>query len=390
MTGAGYVARMRAASGDGLHEQSRTDLQRVHFPARRSFHTDLKRRVEAYFEGSTRSRHGGWAMGAKSAVMLGWLAVSYAVLMFAHVRPWEAALLSISVGLAMAGVGFSVMHDANHGGTSSSACTNGIMSFTLDLMGASSFLWRSKHNVLHHTYTNIATLDPDLEGADAFLRLAPWQSRRGHHRFQHLYVWLLYGVFPLKWWFVDDLKELVTGRIGGRQFPPARGRALFVAIAGKALFVTWAFVVPAVLHPSWALLLFWGLAIFTLGNVLASVFQLAHCVGEAEFQGSGAIERDWAEHQVATTVDFAPANALLGWYLGGLNFQVEHHLFPRVCHVHYPALARIVEATCLAHRVRYRCEPTLRTALAANWRWLRRMGSPARVTRRPFRLVPCR
>src|SRR5882762_3657635 len=93
-----------------------------------------------------------------------------------------------------------LMHDANHGGTSSSARMNGILSFTLDLIGGSSFLWRRKHNVLHHTYTNISALDPDLEGGGPFLRLAPWQSRHGHHRFQHLYVWLLYGLFPLKWW----------------------------------------------------------------------------------------------------------------------------------------------------------------------------------------------
>ena len=175
---------------------------------------------------------------------------------------------------------------------------------------------------------------------------------------------------------MDDFRELATGRIGGQQFPPARGFPLLGALAGKALFVSWAFVLPAVLHPSWALLLLWGLGIFALGNVLAAVFQLAHCVGEAEFLGSGRIETDWAEHQVATTVDFAPANALLGWYLGGLNFQVEHHLFPRVCHLHYPALARIVEETCRKHGLRYRCEPTLRSALAANWRWLRGMGSP--------------
>jgi len=352
-----------------------TDLERARLPARSSFHTDLKRRVEAYFEGAARSRHGGWAMGAKSAAMLAWLAASYALLMFVPLHAWQAALLSVSIGLAMAGVGFSVMHDANHGGTSSSAGANRALSFTLDLMGASSFLWRFKHNVLHHSYPNLEGLDPDIEAGSPLLRLAPWQSRRWHHRFQHLYVWLLYGLFPLQWWFIDDFRELATGRIGGRQFPPARGRTLLVALAGKALFIGWAFVLPAVLHPSWALLLVWGLAIFTLGNVLAGVFQLAHCVGEAEFFGSRRIESDWAEHQVATTVDFARANTLLGWYLGGLNFQVEHHLFPRVCHLHYPALSRIVEATCSSHQVRYRCEPTLRSALAANWRWLRRMGS---------------
>jgi linoleoyl-CoA desaturase len=315
-------------------------------------------------------------MAAKSAVMLAWLAASYGLLMFAPLHAWEAAVLSVSVGLAMAGVGFCVMHDANHGGTSSSTRLNAVMSFTLDLLGASSFLWRLKHNALHHAYPNVSGLDPDIEAGSPLLRLAPWQMRRGHHRFQHLYVWLLYGFFPLQWWFVDDLRELATGRISGHQFPPPRGRALLVALGGKALFIGWAFLLPALLHPSWALVLVWAVAIFTLGNVLAAVFQLAHCVDEADFLHDRHVETDWAEHQAATTVDFARANTLLGWYLGGLNFQVEHHLFPRVCHVHYPALSRIVEETCRAHRIRYRCEPTLRSALAANWRWLRRMGAP--------------
>ena len=354
-----------------------SELHRVRFPARRLFHADLSRRVDEYFEGAGRSRHGGWAMGAKSAVLIAWLAVSYALLMFVSLPAWGAALLSISVGLAMAGVGFSVMHDANHGGTSSSARVNGIMSFTLDLLGASSFLWRLKHNVMHHAHPNVSGLDPDIEAGSPLLRLAPWQSRRWHHRFQHLYVWLLYGLFPLQWWFVDDARELVTGRIAGRQFPPARGRALLIALAGKALFISWAFLLPALLHPSWGLVLIWALALFVLGNVLAGVFQLAHCVENAEFIGSRGVETDWAEHQLATTVDFARGNTLLGWYLGGLNFQVEHHLFPRVCHLHYPALSRIVEETCAAHRVQYRCEPTLRSAVAANVCWLQRMGSAA-------------
>jgi len=364
----------------GVHTDRQMPIEtRVRFPERSAFHDDLNRRVDGYFEGEGRSRHGGWRMAAKSAVLFAWLAGSWCLLMFAPVHAWEAVLLSVSVGLAMAGIGFSVMHDANHGGTSSDGRLNGVMSFALDLMGASSFLWRLKHNVQHHTYPNISGLDPDIEAGSPFLRLAPWQPRRWHHRFQPLYVWLLYGVFPLQWWFFHDPRELVTGRIGGKQFPPARGWTLFAALAGKAFFLGWAFVLPALLHPSWALFGLWAIAIFTLGNVLAAVFQLAHCVGEADFVVSGRVDTDWAEHQIATTVDFARSNALLGWYLGGLNFQVEHHLFPRVCHLHYPALAAIVEETCLAHGVRYRCEPTLRSALAANFAWLHRMGLPLRL-----------
>jgi linoleoyl-CoA desaturase len=130
-----------------------------------------------------------------------------------------------------------------------------------------------------------------------------------------------------------------------------------------------------VLHPTWALIPLWIIGVSTLGIVLAGVFQLAHCVGEAEFCAAQATKPDWAEHQVSTTVDFARSNRLLSWYLGGLNFQVEHHLFPRICHLHYRSLAPIVEETCRAHSVRYRAEPTFRSALAANWRWLRQMGA---------------
>lgn len=340
---------------------------KVHFTAGGSFQADLMQRVHEYFE--ERPRHGGWAIAVKIAVMLSWLALSWALLMFANPGPWTAALLSVSMGLAVAGVGFCVMHDANHGAASSSARVNRLLSYSLDLLGASSALWRHKHNVLHHTYTNISGIDPDLEGGGAVLRLAPWQPRYPWHRFQRFYIWLVYALFPLKWWFLDDVKELAEGRV--------RGRELFGAIAGKLLFITWAFALPAILHPSWALFGIWAIALFTLGNVLAFVFQLAHCVGEAEFVKSEEVEGGWMRHQVATTVDFAPANALLSWYLGGLNFQVEHHLFARVCHVHYPALRRIVAETCRAHAVPYRCQPSLWSALGANWRWLRTLGAPA-------------
>lgn len=350
-----------------MHSQA----TRPKFESGSPFQVDLTRRVRAYFEGSDRSRHGGFPMALKSLTLLSWLAGSYLALMFAHPAAWLAALLGISVGLAMAGIGFCIMHDASHGATSSSGRLNGLLAFSLDLIGASSALWRHKHNVMHHTYTNISGRDPDLEGGGPFLRLAPWQPVRPWQRYQHLYIWILYAVFPLKWWFVDDVKDLLGGSV--------RGRALWAAVGGKALFVGWAFALPALLHPSWALVAVWGIALATLGNVIGAVFQLAHCVDEVDFVSPNARAGCWAEHQVATTMDFAPSNRLLTWYLGGLNFQVEHHLFSRICHVHYPALSRIVRQTCADHRLRYRCQPTLLGALGANLRWLRRMGQPASV-----------
>lgn len=317
-------------------------------------------------------------MHAKTGVILGWFAGSYALLLlFGGTSPSLAVALTVSLALATAGIGFSVMHDANHGAYSRSARVNRAWGLALDFVGASSYLWRFKHNVHHHTYANIDGMDADIDG-EPFLRLAPSQRLRAVHRYQHVYAWLLYGVLAVKWWFVDDVVDLVRGRIGQLPFPRPRGRELAAFLAGKAVFLAWAVVVPVLVFRSgWVAPLFL-LGALTLGVVLATVFQLAHAVPDAEFHAAGPgdqrMQTGWAEHQVRATVDFAPANRLLGWYIGGLNFQIEHHLLPDVCHVHYPALAGVVEATCVAHGVPYRTQPTLRAAIAAHYRFLRALG----------------
>jgi linoleoyl-CoA desaturase len=352
-----------------------TTATKVHFSGPGDFQADLKRRVEAWFEGSGRSPKANGAMRLKTVVILAWASASWAALVFGDVGPWLAIPLSVSLGLALAGVGFNVMHDANHGAWSKHPGVNAALAFSSDLLGASGWLWRQKHNVLHHTYTNVTGMDPDVE-AGPFLRLAPAQPVHPWHRWQFLYAWPLYGVFMLKWWFADDLRELSSGRIEGHPFTRPKGRDLALLVLGKLLFLAWAVAIPLAVHPTWAVLPYWLLVSGTLGLVLASTFQLAHCVVDAEFVSprGGTVASDWAAHQVSTTVDFAPGSRLVTWYLGGLNFQVEHHLFTRICHVHYPALAPIVEATCRDHGLRYRSQPTLRRALAGNVRWLRVMG----------------
>ncbi len=353
---------------------------RARFPRDDGFHADLKRRVQAYFDRTGRARCGGAAMHAKTAVILGWFAASYvALLLLGGASGWLAAALVVSLALATAGIGFSVMHDANHGAYARSRGVNRAFGLTLDLVGASSYVWRFKHNVQHHTWANVDGLDADLD-AGPFLRLAASQRRRGFHRWQHVYGWLLYGVLAVKWWFVDDLVDLVRGRIGRLPFPRPRGRELVAFVAGQAVFVAWAVVAPALVFRSAWVAPFFLLGAFTLGVVLSTVFQLAHTVPEAEFHDARSVAdpmpTGFAEHQVRATVDFAPSNRLLGWYVGGLNFQVEHHLFPDVCHVHYPALAGIVEETCREAGIPHRTAPTLRAAIADHFRHLRSLGRP--------------
>jgi len=349
------------------------------FPSDPGFHALVERRVRAYFAASGLSARGNPRMYVKTAVLLLWLGASYALLVFAATTWWQAAPLAVSLALAMAGVGFSVQHDANHAAYSRHPAVNRLMGLTLDLLGASSYLWRFKHNVSHHTYTNLAGADDDID-LGLLGRLSPAQPRRRFHRVQQFYLWFLYGLLIPKWHFVYDFKNVARGRIARNRFPRPRGWNLVELIGGKLAFFGWALVVPALFHPVWVVLLFYAGIAFLLGLVLSVVFQVAHCVEEADFPApppAGERLRDaWAVHQVHTTVDFAQDSRLLTWYVGGLNFQIEHHLFPRVCHVHYPRIAVIVAATCAELGIRYRAHDSLWGAIASHWRWLRRMGSP--------------
>jgi linoleoyl-CoA desaturase len=244
-------------------------------------------------------------------------------------------------------------------------------------MGASSYVWRWKHGVYHHTYVNITGHDSDID-LGVIGRLTPHQKRFPFHRWQHLYLWPLYGLLAIKWHLVDDFKDVITGRIGGHRFPRPRGWELGIFLGGKAVFLALAFGVPLLFHPAWVVLLFYGVAAAVGGMVLSVVFQLAHCVEEAEFPlprpDTGRIENAWAVHQVETTVDFGRRSRVASWLLGGLNFQIEHHLFTRVCHVNYPAITRLVEDTCREFGVRYTAHESFRAGLASHFRWLRRMG----------------
>jgi linoleoyl-CoA desaturase len=257
------------------------------------------------------------------------------------------------------------------------------MAMTLDLMGGSSYLWDWKHNAIHHTYPNIAGHDDDID-LGVIGRLSPEQPLLWFHRFQGIYLWALYGLLAIKWHLFDDFRQLYTGVIGEHKFPRPKGKDLVVFIAGKVAFFSMAFIIPMLLHPWWAVIGVYAIAAFVCGVVLSVVFQLAHCVGEADFpvpvtaaDGSERMATEWAVHQVQTTVDFARGNPVLCWFLGGLNFQIEHHLFHKICHIHYPALSKVVEEVCNEFGVRYAENKTFFSAVASHFRWLVRMGQPS-------------
>jgi linoleoyl-CoA desaturase len=341
------------------------------YEADHGFHAELRRRVRLHLETAGRPARGLFPMYAKTAVLGLWLAGSYLLLVFAADRAWQAALLAVSLGLAAAGIGMNVQHDGSHGSYSPHRRLNRVMAFTLDLLGGSSYVWRHKHNVLHHTWPNVAGVDDDID-TSGLARLAPSQNRRRLHRFQQFYMWPLYGFLAVKWHLFDDFAALATGRLGEQPLPrPGRADSLAFAF-GKLAFGAWAFGLPLLRHPASTVALVYLASAAVVGLTLSVVFQLAHCVPEA-IPAPGR-PTSWAACQAEASVDFARGSRLLGWYLGGLNFQIEHHLFPQVCHLHYPGIAPLVEATCHEFGVRYHAEPTFRAALASHFRLLERLG----------------
>lgn len=318
-------------------------------------------------------------MYLKTALTIAWFAASYVALVFLADAWWQAVPLAVSLGLSMAAIGFNIQHDGGHQAYSARKSINHLMALSLDMLGGSSYVWAKKHNHVHHSFSNITGHDDDIN-IGYFGRLSPHQRRFWFHRLQHVYLWALYGFLSIKWQLYDDFRDVALGRVGAHRMVRPKGWDLAIFLGGKAIFLTLAFAIPLSLHSFEAVAALYLLTSLAQGVVLSVVFQLAHCVEEADFplpcQQSGRIGNSWAVHQIETTVDFAQHNRLLSWLIGGLNFQIEHHLFPRICHLHYPAISQVVKQTCADYGVRYAAHETLRGGVASHFRWLRRMGRP--------------
>jgi linoleoyl-CoA desaturase len=346
------------------------------------FLQELRRRVDAYFEKTGRPRRDCPQMYFKTATILAWFISAYVLLVFVVSSWWLIVPFAIVLGVATAAIGFNIQHDAGHKAYSEHQWINKLMSLTLDVVGGSSYFWDWKHNSIHHTYPNINGHDDDIN-IGLLGRLSPQQRRLPFHRVQGVYLWLLYGFLAIKWHLFDDFYQVIVGRIGQHKIARPKGKDLAFFLGGKVIFFSLAFGIPMLFHPVLGVLAVYGIAALVSGIVLSVVFQLAHCVEEADFpvpfitpEGAQRMDTEWAVHQVQTTVDFGRRNPILRWFLGGLNFQIEHHLFSRICHVNYPALSKIVEEVCHECGVRYAAHKSFFGALASHYRWLVQMGRP--------------
>jgi linoleoyl-CoA desaturase len=345
-----------------------------------SFHSVLKERVNQYFEERKISTAGGWRLMSKGIILVGVLVASYLVLVLAQPSALPALLLCALMGLTIAAIGFNIMHDGSHGSFSKYAFINKLAALTLNILGGSAIMWSQKHCVIHHAYTNVHDVDDDLD-AGFLLRLSAHQPKLGIHRLQHIYFWVLYSLLYLFWIFYSDFGKYFKRRIGTVPLKKMSLKDHLSFWAGKVLFALVFMVIPIWQFSflSWMV----GFLVMTTlsGLVLSIVFQLAHTVQDTSFplanETTGKMEDEWAVHQLKTTANFATRSRVVSWLVGGLNFQVEHHLFPRISHIHYPAINKIVKQACQEFNVPYIEYRTVFKAIASHVLYLRSVGQAA-------------
>jgi linoleoyl-CoA desaturase len=350
-------------------------------PQQQVFFKELRSRVDDYFESTGQSKFANSTMVVKTVVLVsGYLGCIAMQLVFLPAPLLSIALFAVT-GVFLAGIGMSVMHDANHGAYSANEKVNRWVGYSLNLVGGMVMNWKMQHNVLHHTYTNIAGLDEDIDTKLA-LKLSPHGPTKKVHRYQWFYAFFLYMILTLYWGLLKDLVQFFHYKKAGlnKQTKAQNAVWLFKTTLVKTLYFAAFIGLPIYLGmPVWQAIVGFLVMQAVSGWILSVVFQLAHVVPDAYFpqpDEKGFIPYSWAEHQLRTTMNFSTKNKWLSWYVGGLNFQIEHHLFTKICHVHYPAIAEIVKKTASEYGVPYYEKSTFGEALREHIAFLRSQGVP--------------
>jgi linoleoyl-CoA desaturase len=343
----------------------------------RSFHAELKKRINQYFAQTGKSATGDAVLYTKAIILLVSFIALYVHLVFFTPATFWAIAECLLFGSVIAAIGFNIMHDGGHGSFSRYKWVNELAAFSLNVLGGSSFMWNIKHNVIHHAYTNIDGVDDDID-IQPWLRMSSTQPKYVIHRYQHRYFWVLYATLYILWVFVLDFQKYFKRKVGSMPLKKMSFTDHLVFWSFKLLYIFLFILLPiySVGVINWLV----GFLITTLsaGLIISIVFQLAHTVEHTHFplpdDATGKLEDEWAIHQIKTTANFAPRNKFISWFVGGLNYQIEHHLFPKISHVHYPEISKIIKQACQEFGVQYIEYPRMRHAVASHVAFLKQLG----------------
>ena len=349
------------------------------------FFRTLNSRVNNYFKENNIPKTGNWKIHLKTIILFTIFLTPYFLILTLEMSIWYQLLLNILMGIGMAGIGMNVMHDGNHGSYSSKSWINKIMGGSIYVLAGNVYNWQVQHNVLHHTYTNIHGHDEDLDAGRIirFTQNAEWHR---FHKFQHYYSFFLYGLLTFNWSLTTDFKQMraYLKRQLSYGEPQSPARLWTVLVITKIIYALIWVVLPIVFGVTWwKVLLGFFVMHYTAGLILSIVFQLAHVIEETSNpvpNENGELENTWAIHQLYTTANFAPKNKIVNWFTGGLNHQIEHHLYPNISHIHYGKIAKIVKQTAHECNLPYHEFKTMRSAVIAHYKHLKDLGQNPQLT----------
>jgi len=347
----------------------------------KDFVATLNKRVGNYFKTNNISKQANSEMKIKTVFMFGLYFIPYLLIVTSVVTNIGLLIgLVLLMGFGLAGIGLSVMHDANHGAYSKKPWVNTLVGYSLNLVGAHVFNWKIQHNVLHHSYTNVHEEDEDISPRGV-LRLSPQSDWKWIHRYQFIYAWFLYGLMTIVWMVAKDFVRLARYQKNGmaKKHDANINKEWAILIATKVFYAGYIFVIPLLVTSLawWQILIGFFIMHYLAGFILAIIFQPAHVIEGTSYptlDENRGLENNWAVHQLLTTTNFGNGSRWFSWYVGGLNFQIEHHLFPNICHVHYRKIAGIVKETTKEFGLPYRSVKTFVGALASHARLLKQLG----------------
>ena len=346
------------------------------------FYTTLNKKVDEFFASGLSKKANG--LMVFKVIFYSTIYISaYLFLVVFNTPVFIQFLLWILLGFFTAFIGLNISHDAVHGSLSSNKSVNKILGYSFNIIGGNSYVWNITHNIVHHTYTNIEGHDEDIE-LIGLLRMSPHQKLKKIHRYQYLYAFFFYSLSSLLWVFVKDYVKFFKKQIGNYNNKMHPRIQYFILFLSKAVYYVLFLVIPLVfIHAAWWQILLGFVAMHLVqGLTMAIIFMLAHVVEETDFplpDNTGTINNTWAVHQLYTTADFGRNNSVLNFLCGGLNFQVEHHLYPRICHVHYKKISAIVKETAESFNLRYNDNISFFSAISSHIRLLKALGRKAAV-----------
>lgn len=377
---------MSTATAEPIASEKKMPKQKIKFGKYNStsnFHNEVKKRVDEYFITENISKSANTQMVAKTIfILIGWSSTYFLILSNA-VNPLIMFVLALFHGFFAAMIGMNIAHDAIHGSYTKNSKLNKRIGLIFNFVGANDYVWGISHNMVHHTYTNIPQHDEDIHQVP-ILRMEPTQELWWIHRFQHIYAFFLYSLATMSWVFIKDYVKFFQHQLGSHYRKTFPRREIFRLFFYKAIYYTIFLVIPLIvinLPWYWILLGFVGAHVVE-GMTLAIIFMLAHIIEDVEYpepDANGKMELPWADLQLHTTANFAMENRIVNFVTGGLNFQIAHHLFPKVCHIHYPKISKIIKQTALDYNLPYIEYETFSGALASHRRVLKKFGMPPSV-----------